>query len=129
VPVARRIAILLLGVALIVGAAGALWIPYASSGESSRIRLALLVVCVSLLILLSRLGLPVFHLLKPNLRGIADGILVLLVMYPWTLVVGLAVRYGLLPNNLVGGLVLLIPLAICLVMGLYLVVRGTFGRS
>jgi|SRR5580692_3340482 hypothetical protein len=127
--IARRIAIILLGVVAIVGAAAALWIQHTSNGESwaNQFRVALFVICFAALILLSRLGLPVFRSLSLNWRRIADGVLVLLAMFPWTLVVGLAIRNGLLPNNLLGGLVLLIPLAILLVTGAYIVLRGSFG--
>ncbi|HEY1898449.1 MAG TPA: hypothetical protein VGG49_01500 [Steroidobacteraceae bacterium] len=128
---ARRIAVIVLSTVVITGAAAALWIQYASPGESwaNHIRLALFVIDLSSLILLSRLGLPVFQLLSPNWRRIVVGVFVMLAILPWTLVVSLAVRYGLIPNNIVGGLVLLIPFAIFLVTGLYMVVRGTFGRS
>lgn len=127
---ARRITVILLGILLMMGAAAPLWLQHGSPGESwaSHTRLALFVVGLSLLILLSRLGLPVFQLLSPNWRRIAVGVVVMLAGFPWTLVVSLAVRYGLLPNNVVGGLVLLIPLAIFVITGLYFVVGGTFRR-
>jgi hypothetical protein len=130
VSLARRIVVILLSIVTMVGAAAALWLQHASPGESwaNYTRIALFVICLSSLILLCRLGLPVFQLLSPNWRRIAVGVLVMLAGFPWTLIVSLAVRYGLLPNNIVGGLVLLIPLAIFVVTGLYIVVGGTFGR-
>lgn len=113
------------------GGAATVWIQYASPRQSwaNPTRLALSVICFSSLILLSRLEIPVFQLLSPNWRRIVVGVLVILGIFPWTLIVGAAVRYGLLPSNIIGGLVLLIPLAAFLFTGLYMVIRGTFGRS
>ena len=127
----KRPLVLTLGITMMLGAVASLLVRFAWRNEpwANYTRFALFVLCMSSLILMYRLGLPIFAAFRqpsPNWRRITVGALVIVAMLPWSFFVGLAVRYGLLPDNVIGGLVLLIPLAAFLVTGLYMLIRGAF---
>lgn len=133
-PVNRRHLLALLSVTLTVAAAASLLIHFVWHGESwaNRTEWVLIALCLVLMALLYRLGGPgfaPFRRLSPRWRRVVIGILIILSAFPWSLLVALGIRYQVVPNNLTTGLVLLIPVAAFIIIGLYIVIQGSIGRA
>jgi hypothetical protein len=133
VPLKRTLALIILNATLAATATAALVIQFAWRGEpwATYTRLCLWAACVVSLIslyLLKDPGFALFRSLSPNWRRTAVGISIILCALPWTLIIGLGVRYRLLPNSAATGLLLLIPFAALVITGLYFVIIGYFER-
>lgn len=132
-PVNRPLALTLLNFALAVSASASLLIRLAWRGESwaNYTSGALIFVCLGLVLWLYRLrerGFAAISSLSPNWRRVAIGVLIILAVLPWSLIVGLGVHYGILPNNVTTGLILSVPLAGFVITGAYILIRGSTGR-
>jgi hypothetical protein len=134
VSLSRTSSFFLLNAIVAVAAVAVLLIHFIWRDESwaNYAQLGLFVVGVFSVMLLYRRGQPDFfpidRSLTPKWRTIGVGTLILLACYPWALIVGLSLRYKLLPDNIATGLLLLVPLAIFMITGLSLVIRGFIRR-
>jgi hypothetical protein len=98
---------------------------------ANYVALALIAACLALVGLLYRAGAPevaALRILSPRWTSVGTGVLIMCAVLPWTALVGLAVRYGILPNDSASGFVLLVPCAIFIAAGCYVAVKG-FIRS
>jgi hypothetical protein len=128
----RRALTLILSIALAAAATAFLLIHFVWRSESwaNYTNTALLVVCLLCLMLLYQLDprFNPFRWLSPNWRRVGIGISILLCGFPWVLIVGLGIRYGILPDNVTTGLVLLIPLAALTITGAYILLWALLAR-
>jgi hypothetical protein len=134
----RKIALILLSSAGALAVTASLLIHFIWHNESwaDPATAVLFAFCVVSVVVLRRLWAPLralesslYRVLSPHTdkRKVVIGILIMLCTFPWTIAIGLAIRYSVLPNNVASGLLLLIPLAGFIIIGLWLVIRATLG--
>ena len=128
------VAALIVSLTLLAAALASFYVQHRWQSESwsSYAAVALIGLCFVLASVLRHLRSKVtgaaLSVASPNWRKIQIGAALLIAAFLWSFVVGIAIRYGTLPDTTGTGVLLIVPDAILLIAGAFFFVRGVFAR-